>query len=75
MKELHEIVATKRLEEVSGAISLDHRRVNAALPRTQHAVQAIWQAISDLIDPSQPADVRHATLTFARSMISGQVQE
>jgi len=53
MKELHEIVATKHLEE--------------------HAVQAIWLAIKDLIVPSQPTEVRHTALGFTRALISGQV--
>ena len=39
----------------------------------QHAVESIWLTIKDLIEPSQPAEVRQFTLTFLRNLIFGQV--
>ena len=41
----------------------------------QHAVQVVWQAIRDLIEPSQPTDVRHTALFFTKALISGQVSD
>jgi len=41
----------------------------------QHAVESIWLAVKDLIDPAQPTDVRQFTLTFLRNLIFGQVRQ
>ena len=75
MKELHEIVATKRLEEVGRVVRGGDEIKSSSQPRShsQHAVQAIWQAIKDLVDPSQPVEARHAALVFTRALIRGQV--
>jgi tuberous sclerosis protein 2 len=55
MRELCDIVATKRLEE--------------------HAVQAIWKAVQDLLQPRHTADVRHAVLRFTQALVAGQYSE
>jgi tuberous sclerosis protein 2 len=55
MRELLEIVGSKRLEE--------------------YAVQAIWRAVQDLLDRSQPADVRQAVLQFTQCLVQGQYSE
>ena len=47
----------------------------SALPAPQHAVQAIWKAVRDLLQPSQPVEVRHTTLGFTQALVSGQYRE
>ena len=34
----------------------------------------MWHGIRDLAAPEQPAEVRHATLTFTQALIVGQVR-
>ena len=41
----------------------------------QYAVQAIWRAVRDLLDPSQPAEVRQAVLQFSQALVRGQFSE
>lgn len=41
----------------------------------QYAVQAIWKAVRDLLQPQQPSDVRQAVLRFTRSLVAGQYSE
>ena len=41
----------------------------------QHAVQAIWKATRDLLQPSQPAEARHTALGFTRALVAGQYAE
>lgn len=39
----------------------------------QHAVETIWLAVRDLLEPSQPVEVRHTCLSFLKALIYGQV--
>ena len=39
----------------------------------QHAVEAFWLAVKDLLHQENPADVRHITLQFLTSLVTGQV--
>ena len=39
----------------------------------QHAIEAAWDAVKDLLNPSNPTEARHLTLQFLTVMISGQV--
>ena len=41
----------------------------------QYAVQSIWRAVQDLLDRSQPADVRQAVLQFMQCLVQGQYSE
>ena len=38
-------------------------------------MQAIWRAVGDLLDHSQPADVRQAVLQFTQALVRGQFSE
>ena len=75
MRELHDIVATKRLEDVSwlSHVLLCVRQCCAVCVSLQNAVQAVWRAVSDLLAPGAPADVRQSTLVFTQALITGQV--
>ncbi|PFX22959.1 tuberin-like [Stylophora pistillata] len=37
-----------------------------------HAIEAAWDAVKDLLNPSNPMEARHLTLQFLTVMISGQ---
>lgn len=37
-----------------------------------HAIEAAWDAVKDLLNPSNPTEARHLTLQFLTVMISGQ---
>lgn len=39
----------------------------------QHAVEAVWKAVEDLLTPDQPPEARHAVLQLLRAIIQGQV--
>ncbi|TRY86200.1 hypothetical protein DNTS_030238 [Danionella cerebrum] len=38
----------------------------------EHAVEALWKAVEDLMQPEQPAEARHAVLLLLRAIIQGQ---
>lgn len=40
----------------------------------QHAVEALWKAVEDMLHPDQPPEARHAVLVLLRAIIQGQVQ-
>lgn len=39
----------------------------------QHAVEAVWKAVEDMLTPEQPPEARHAVLQLLRAIIQGQV--
>lgn len=39
----------------------------------QHAVEAVWKAVEDMMQPEQPPEARHAVLVLLRAIIQGQV--
>lgn len=39
----------------------------------QHAVEAVWKAVDDMLSPGQPPEARHAVLQLLRAIIQGQV--
>lgn len=39
----------------------------------QHAVEAVWKAVEDMLSPGQPPEARHAVLHLLRAIIQGQV--
>ena len=39
----------------------------------QHAVETIWLTVRDLLEPTQPVEVRHTCLGFIKALIYGQV--
>uniref|UniRef100_A0A665U9V9 Tuberin n=1 Tax=Echeneis naucrates TaxID=173247 RepID=A0A665U9V9_ECHNA len=38
----------------------------------QHAVEAVWKAVEDMLTPEQPPEARHAVLQLLRAIIQGQ---
>ncbi|XP_030635346.1 tuberin [Chanos chanos] len=38
----------------------------------EHAVEAVWKAVEDMMQPEQPPDARHAVLQLLRAIIQGQ---
>lgn len=39
----------------------------------QHAVEALWKAVEDMMHPEQPPEAHHAVLVLLRAIIQGQV--
>lgn len=39
----------------------------------QHAVEALWKAVSDLLQPERPPEARHAVLALLKAIVQGQV--
>ncbi|KTG36530.1 hypothetical protein cypCar_00044086, partial [Cyprinus carpio] len=39
----------------------------------EHAVEAVWKAVEDMMQPEQPPEARHAVLVLLRAIIQGQV--
>lgn len=44
------------------------------LSPTQHAVEALWKAVSDLLQPERPPEARHAVLALLKAIVQGQVR-
>lgn len=42
--------------------------------RWQHAVEALWKAVSDLLQPERPPEARHAVLALLKAIVQGQVR-
>ncbi|NXF95527.1 TSC2 protein, partial [Eubucco bourcierii] len=38
----------------------------------EHAVEAIWRVVADMLQPERPAEARHAVLHLLKSIIQGQ---
>uniref|UniRef100_A0A672VBS9 Tuberin n=1 Tax=Strigops habroptila TaxID=2489341 RepID=A0A672VBS9_STRHB len=38
----------------------------------EHAVEAIWKVVSDMLQPERPAEARHAVLHLLKSIVQGQ---
>ncbi|XP_029298451.1 tuberin isoform X2 [Cottoperca gobio] len=38
----------------------------------EHAVEAVWKAVEDMLTPEQPLEARHAVLQLLRAIIQGQ---
>ena len=70
LRELQEVVATKRLEQVDQALFL-----NEFFPLLQYAVQALWLAVKDLLEPTQYVEARHLVLHFLRALVGGQYDD
>ncbi|XP_012866964.1 PREDICTED: tuberin isoform X2 [Dipodomys ordii] len=38
----------------------------------EHAVEALWKAVSDLLQPDRPPEARHAVLALLKAIVQGQ---
>ena len=47
---------------------------SSIFPYCQHAVETIWLAVRDLLQPTHPVEVRHTCLAFLKALIYGQVR-
>lgn len=76
------LAKTKKFEEVSLQCDIcptAARAVCTGLSKSvrlrvpQHAVEALWKAVEDMLSPEQPPEARHAVLQLLRAIIQGQV--
>lgn len=76
-----ELAKTKKFEDVSRRLSYfgySGARGRLCLPKSfcarvlQHAVEAVWKSVEDMLSPEQPPEARHAVLQLLRAIIQGQ---
>ncbi|XP_028353781.1 tuberin isoform X1 [Physeter macrocephalus] len=77
-----EVAKTKKFEEAVSRCPVD--RVGSCLPleflkgsalastHFCHAVEALWKAVSDLLQPERPPEARHAVLALLKAIVQGQ---
>jgi tuberous sclerosis protein 2 len=74
------VIGTETVKELNSDNPLQFRlnklkEITAAVARQrleEHAVEAIWVAIQDLVQPTHSLEVREIVLTFLKSLILGQ---
>lgn len=52
----------------------DHTLLTVLFLLWQHAVEALWKAVSDLLQPDRPPEARHAVLALLKAIVQGQVR-
>ncbi|XP_052462248.1 tuberin isoform X3 [Carassius gibelio] len=75
------IITLDILMELTPEYSLNHRirvinqvcELAKSKKFEEHAVEAVWKAVEDMMHPEQPAEARHAVLLLLRAIIQGQV--
>ncbi|XP_026080816.1 tuberin-like isoform X3 [Carassius auratus] len=74
------IITLDILMELTPEYSLNHRirvinqvcELAKSKKFEEHAVEAVWKAVEDMMHPEQPAEARHAVLLLLRAIIQGQ---
>uniref|UniRef100_A0A8C1XRH8 Tuberin n=1 Tax=Cyprinus carpio TaxID=7962 RepID=A0A8C1XRH8_CYPCA len=74
------IITLDILMELSAEYSLHHRirvinhvcELAKSKKFEEHAVEAVWKAVEDMMQPEQPPEAHHAVLVLLRAIIQGQ---